>query len=470
MMKKRDLVIIGGGAGGLVVASVAAQLGLDVVLVEKQQQLGGDCLHYGCVPSKALLKAAHVAQTLRKADTYGFQACTPVTDMAAVRASVHDAINTIQKHDSHERFESLGCEIITGEAVFIDAHTICAGETTISARRFVIATGSSPWVPAIKGLEKVDFMTNEDVFQLEKLPQQLLILGAGPVGVEMAQAFARLGSAVRLVEKDARILPLLDADIAETLTQVLLSEGVEIITGNAVTSVDSIEDGICVNTQDGAQLCGDSLLVAMGRRAVVGGLGLEKAGVEYSERGISVNARMQTTRKHIYACGDVTGLHPFTHVAEQQAGVVIANAIFRIPKRMNYDVLPSVVYTEPECAQVGIAAPAANDAGKLEIARFDMADLDRAVAEHTTEGFAKLVVKNGKLLGAHIIGPRAGDVIHELALAMQAKMKLSAITGMMHAYPSYAQINRRAASQYYRDRLFSSSTRKLVGFLNKWLP
>ena len=469
-MIKRDLVIIGGGAGGLVVASVAAQLGLDVVLIEKEAQLGGDCLHYGCVPSKALLKAAKVAHTLRKAADYGYQFDVPQTDMTAINASVQKAVSTIQVHDSHQRFESFGCEVLTGKAHFIDSSTVKIGERTISAKHFVIATGSSPWIPDIDGLNTVDYITNEDVFKLDKLPESLVILGGGPVGVEMAQAFARLGSRVTIVEQAARLLPRSDTEVSETIMQVFVDEGIEIVNNKTVVAVESSDHQIKAVMQDGSQVCGDKILVAIGRRPVVDSIGLENAGVEYTKQGITVNTRMRTTNRRIYACGDVTGLMPFTHVAEQQAGVIIANLVFKLPKRMDYRVIPSVVYTEPECAQVGVFPVDVLNDKSVKVVRFDMTELDRAVAEHATTGFAKLVVKNGRLIGAHIIGPHAGDVIHELVLAIQHKMKLSKITSLVHAYPSYAQVNRRAASQYFRNKLFSNGTKRFVRLLNRWLP
>jgi pyruvate/2-oxoglutarate dehydrogenase complex dihydrolipoamide dehydrogenase (E3) component len=470
-MKKRDLVVLGGGAGGLVVASVASQLGLDVVLVEKEKQMGGDCLHFGCVPSKALLKVAKVAHTIRNASAYGLSADGPVVEMGAVNAQVQKAISTIQVHDSHERFESMGCEVLTGKAFFLDTDTVQVGEKTITAKRFVIATGSSPFVPDIKGLSNVDYITNENIFQLEKLPEHLIILGAGPVGVEMAQAFIRFGSRVTLVESGERILTKIDAEIAETLMQKLVEEGVQVLVKQTVISVESASAGIkSLTMQDGSIIRGDVLLVAVGRRPAVDGMGLEKAGVSFSGRGVVVNSRMQTSRRHIYACGDVTGLMPFTHVAEQQAGTVIANLVFRIPKRISYRVIPSVVYTDPECAQVGVTESDVKDDSGVEVVRFNMSELDRAVAENSTTGFAKLIVKKGRLVGAHIIGPHAGDVIHELVLAIQDRMKLSKITNMVHAYPSYAQINRRVASQYFTGKLFNDKTRKLVRILNRWLP
>lgn len=468
-MNERDLIVIGGGAGGLVVASVAAQLDLDVVLVEKEPQLGGDCLHYGCVPSKALLKAAHIARSLHNSADYGYKIDKPDTDMAAINASVQKAVSTIQIHDSHERFESLGCEVLTGEAQFIDSSTVKVGSRTFSAKKFVIATGSSPWIPDIKGLDAVEYITNEEVFKLEKLPMHMVILGGGPVGVEMAQAFARFGSQVTLVEMAERILPRSEPEISRVLMQVFADEGIELLVNKTITAVESNNTEIKIIMHDGSTVSGDKLLVAIGRRPVINTMGLEKAGVEHSPRGITVDNRMRTTNRRIYACGDVTGLMPFTHVAEQQAGVIIANLIFKLPKRMDYRVVPSVVYTEPECAQVGMSMADLQDDKNIEIVRFEMSELDRAIADHATAGFAMLIVKKGRLIGAHIIGPHAGDVIHELVLAIQENMKLSKITALVHAYPSYAQVNRRVASQYFRDKLFNNRTKWLVRFLNRWL-
>jgi pyruvate/2-oxoglutarate dehydrogenase complex dihydrolipoamide dehydrogenase (E3) component len=468
-MQKYDIAVIGGGAGGLVVASVAAQLGLNVVLVEKEQQLGGDCLHYGCVPSKALLRASRVAHIVRQASGYGIDTGDAEVDMQQVNHFIHDAVTTIQHHDSHERFRELGCDIFTGDASFVSANSIQVDNVTLSAKRFVIATGSSAWIPEIEGMQSVGYLTNEDMFSLEGLPESLLILGAGPVGVEMAQAYARLGSHVTLIEQAERILPRFDQDISHALKQQFTLEEINIVHGT-VTRVLQEGDVRKVVLDDGRKFSGDQMLVAIGRRPVVNTLGLDQAGVDFSENGIKVNSRMQTTRRHIYACGDVTGLMPFTHVAEQQAGVIIANALFRIPKHMDYRVIPAVVYTEPECAQVGMTIQQAEQDSSTRVIQFDMQQLDRAIADHSTRGFLKLVVRKGRLAGAHAIGSHAGEFIHELALAIQENMKLSKITTLVHAYPSYSQINRRAASQYYRDSLFSASTKKLVQLLSRWLP
>ena len=468
-MHRYDIAVIGGGAGGLVVASVAAQLGLKVALVEKEQQLGGDCLHYGCVPSKSLLRCAHVAHMARHAGDYGIDAGNTSTDMQRVNAYINNAVQIIQRHDSHERFREIGCDIYTGCAHFVSAHGIRVDDIELHAKRFVITTGSSAWIPDLEGIQSICYLTNEDMFSLEKLPEHLLILGAGPVGVEMAQAYARLGSRVTLIEREQRILPGFDRDISQLLKRQLLADGVDIMHG-VVVRVQQQGDVRTAVLDDGREPGGDQLLVAVGRRPAVEGLGLEQAGVEFSEVGIKVNSRMQTSSRHIYACGDVTGLMPFTHVAEQQAGVVIANAVFRIPKRMHYRVIPAVVYTEPECAQVGMSLEQVERHASASVIQFDMQHLDRAVADNTTLGMLKLVVRKGRLAGAHATGHHAGEIIHELALAIQENMKLSKITTLVHAYPSYSQLNRRTASQYYRDSLFSPFAKMLAKRLSRWLP
>lgn len=468
-MQTYDIAVIGGGAGGLVVASVAAQLDLRVALVEKAEQLGGDCLHYGCVPSKSLLRAAHVASIAARAGEFGIDAMVSATDMQRVNASVKRAIDRIQQHDSHQRFRELGCDIYTGIARFENPQQLQVGSQALRAKRFVIATGSTALVPPIDGLEDAAYLTNEDMFSLPALPGQLLILGAGPVGVEMAQAYARLGSAVTLIELAERILPQFDHDVSHGLQQQLLADGVNVVHGKALR-VRQQQDARLIELEDGRRFSGDHLLVAVGRRPQVTDLALEQAGVEYSAAGIRVNARMQTSKRHIYACGDVTGAMPLTHVAEQQAGVIIANALFRIPKRMDYRVIPAVVYTEPECAQVGTSPEQARQDASLRVVQFDMRQLDRAITDHTAQGMLKLVARKGRLVGAHAFGHHAGEIIHELALAIQENMKLSAITTLVHAYPSYSQLNRRAASQYYRDSLFSPFSRSLVKLLSRWLP
>ena len=472
MTKVRDLVVIGGGAGGLVVASVAAQLGLEVTLINKEEAMGGDCLHYGCVPSKALLKSASVAHTIRQANRWGLNSVEPEIDMLAVNQAIKKAIDTIQVHDSRERFEALGCEVLTGEAHFTKPTQVEVGGRKIDAKRFVIATGSYAWIPPIKGLQQVSFLTNEDMFSLPTLPESLIILGGGPIGVEMAQAYARLGTKVTVVELAPRLLFRMDAGSSEILADVLKEEGVSIVLNNEVIEVaehdDSGQGSIKqVTLKDGSTLRAESLLVAIGRRPVVDSLNLEQADVAFDVGGIKVDRKMRTSNKKIYACGDVTGEMPLTHVAELQAGVVIANLIFKMPKKISYDVIPAVVYTDPEVAQVGISVEQCDELKEGEVHQFEISELDRAVTDNNKAGVAKILTDRGRIVGAHIIAPHAGEMIHELALAVQEKMKISKITSLVHAYPSYSQLNKRLAGQYYKDRLFSPFTRKMVGLLNR---
>ncbi|VAW50103.1 Mercuric ion reductase [hydrothermal vent metagenome] len=468
MTKIRDLVVIGGGAGGLVVASVAAQLGLDVVLINKEEAMGGDCLHYGCVPSKALLKSASVAHVMREANRWGIKSVAPDVEMQTVNQAIKKAIDTIQVHDSRERFEELGCEVIAGEARFISPSQIETAGKKISAKRFVVATGSYAWIPPIKGLQQVSFLTNEDMFSLPKLPKSLIILGGGPIGVEMAQAYSRLGSKVIIVELTPRLLFRMDETSSKILSDVLTEEGVSLVLNNEVIEVAEQDGSKQVMLKNGDTLQAEALLVAVGRRPVVETLDLEKANIDFDLSGIKVNRKMQTNNKKIYACGDVTGEIPLTHVAELQAGTVIANMIFKMPKKISYDVIPAVVYTEPEVAQVGISVEQCKTLSKGEIYQFNIDQLDRAVTDNNKKGVAKILTDKGRIVGAHIIAPHAGEMIHELALAIQEKMKVSKITSLVHAYPSYSQLNKRLAGQYYKERLFSPFTKKIVALFNRF--
>ncbi len=468
MTNKRDLVVIGGGAGGLVVASVAAQLGLDVVLINKDEAMGGDCLHYGCVPSKALLKSASVAHLMSNADRWGIEPAKSQVDIKKVNLAIKKAIDTIQVHDSRERFESLGCEVVTGEAHFSSPSQVEVNGKKIDAKRVVVATGSSVFIPPIKGLAQTGYLTNEDMFSLPTLPKSMIVLGGGPVGVEMAQAYSRLGSEVMIVEMASRLISRMEAEASKILADVLSSEGISVYLNTEVVEVFEQGDMKQVKLNDGTVLQADALLLAIGRRPVVDSLQLEKADVRFDATGIKVNRKMQTTNKRIFACGDVTGEMPLTHVAELQAGIVIANMIFKLPKKINYDVIPSVVYTEPEVAQVGVGIEQCKQLKHGEIYQFEVSQLDRAVTDNSKVGVAKILTDKGRIIGASIIAPHAGELIHELALAIQEKMKVSKITSLVHAYPSYSQLNKRLAGQYYSERLFSPLTKKIVTFLNKF--
>lgn len=470
-MKRRDLVILGGGAGGLVVASVAAQLGLKVTLVEKADKLGGDCLHYGCVPSKTLIHAARVASLMRRGPEFGLPACEVDVDLGKIADHVQSVIERIQEHDDPERFRSYGCEVVFGAASFIDSHRVQVNDEVIHGRRFVIATGSQPFIPPIEGLEKAGYLTNEDLFSLRDLPARLVVLGGGPVGLEMAQAFARLGSRVTVVERLPHLLPQEDPEVADALQAQLESEGMVILSTTTVERVSREGNTTQVGCSDGRVIETDALLVAVGRRPVVEDLGLDAAGVAHSAKGIPVDRRQRTSQKHIYACGDVCGPYPLTHMAEYQAGIVISNAIFRVPKKTDYRVVPWVTYTDPELARVGMTEQQARDKGiEPEVLRFPFREIDRAITDRETSGLARLVVHKGKILGASILGPHAGELIHEIVLAMKTGAGIGDISATIHAYPTLAQVNRRVVNTFYGKKLFSPGTRRLVKWINRLIP
>jgi len=470
-MNKRDLVIVGGGAGGLVVASVAAQLGLNVTLIEKEEKMGGDCLHYGCVPSKTLIQAGKVASLMRRGEEFGLPSFEPEIDMAKINAHVQSVIDHIQPHDDPERFRDYGCEVLFGTAEFTDPHTVKVNGQNISSKRFVIATGSRPFVPPIEGLKETGFLTNIEVFSLQKLPKHLVVLGGGPIGLEMAQAFSRLGSQVTVVERLPHLLPQEDPEVADALKEKLAADGITILTDTSAERVAGDDNKRTVYCSDNIKLECDQILVAVGRLPNVDDLGLGRANIEYSARGIVVDRRQRTSQKHIYAVGDICGPYPFTHMAEYQAGIVISNAIFRFPKKTDYRVVPWVTYTDPELARVGLTEQQAIEKGITPtVLRFDFKDIDRALAEVETAGFTKLITYKGKILGATILGPHAGELIHEIVLAMQTGTKVSEISATIHAYPTLAQIHRRTVNSLYAPKLFSSRTRTVVKWINRLLP
>ena len=470
-MAVRDLVVIGGGAGGLVVASVAAQLGLSVTLIEKAPVLGGECLHYGCVPSKALIAASKLASAMRSAGDFGLQPFDGEVDLAKVNDHVKRVIARIQVHDDPERFRGYGCEVLFGHCEFVGDREIQFEGRSIRARRFLIATGSSPRVPEIEGIDTVNFDTNETIFSVRQLPKRLVVLGAGAVGVELAQAFSSLGSKVVIIEQSERILPLEDAEMANELAAHLESRGIEILVSRRVKRLTPGDSGISVECDDGVVVEADRLLVATGRKPNVEGLGLEHAGVRVSPTGIKVDRRQRTTNSRIYACGDVCGPYQFTHAAEYQAGIVISNAIFRVPKKASYDVLPRVIFTDPEFAHVGHTEGEAESRGiKFDVLRYSFSNVDRAMTDLNGTGSIKLLVSKSKLVGATIFGMHAGELIHELALAMKTGIGIGEITGTIHAYPTVSQVHRRVINTWYGKRLFSSGSKRFVRWINRILP
>lgn len=468
-----DICVIGAGSAGLSVAAGAAQLGVKTVLIERGE-MGGDCLNVGCVPSKALIAAGRTAQEMREAGKFGISAVEPEIDFGATLDHVADVISTIAPVDSQERFEGLGVTVIREHARFADLATVVAGPWRIRARRFVIATGSLPAVPPIPGLADVPYLTNESLFADRPRPEHLLIIGGGPIGVEMAQAHRRLGSRVTVLEMD-RILSRDDPDLASVVAKKLTEEGVVLREGAAVAGVESGADGsISVRLSVGGveeTVTGDQILVATGRRAVTDGLDLEKAGVDVGKAGITVDKGLRTSNRKIYAIGDVSGDLQFTHMAGYHASLVIRNALFRLPITVNRLHIPRVTYTDPELASVGLDEQEARKAhgDDVTIAQSAFEHNDRAIAERATEGQIKIVVgKRGKILGASIVGRHAGELIQPWVLAMSKGLKMGTMASVVAPYPSLGEISKRAAGAYFSPKLFSDRTRSIVRLLTKF--
>lgn len=465
MIEKFDLCILGAGSGGLSVAAGAAQLGLSVALLEPHE-MGGDCLNSGCVPSKALLAAGKAAHAGDHAKQFGVHYAAPMIDFGAVKDHVAGVIATIAPVDSQERFEGLGCTVIREAGRFVDRKTVAAGARRIRARRFVIATGSRAGVPPIPGLIDAPYFTNETIFGLRDRPQHLIIIGGGAIGCEMAQAHRRLGCAVTIVDVGP-ILPRDDADLVDIVRHALMEEGIVLREKVAIDRIDQVDGQIMLSLGDGTSVTGSHLLVAAGRTPTVDGLGLDEAGVSYSKKGIVVDPRRRTTNKRIFAIGDCREGPQFTHTAGYEAGIVIQNALFHVPAKASYAALPWVTFTDPELAQVGLTEAAARaahgDAVRVLHWRFD--ENDRAQAEKRTEGMAKVILVKGKVAGASIVGPNAGELIQTWTLAITAKLGLRQITGIIAPYPTYAEINKRLASSAFTASLFSDRTRKIVRFL-----
>jgi len=457
-----DIVVIGGGAGGLVVAAGGAALGAKVALVEKHR-LGGDCLWSGCVPSKTLLKSARIAHQMRHADRWGIEAAVPRVQLATVMERVASVIANIAPQDSPERFRSLGVDVIFGDGRFTSPDAFEVNGRRVTAKHFVIATGSRPSVPAIPGLPSTPYLTNETVFALREDVRHLLVVGSGPVGVELAQAFRRLGSDVDVIDAAKDVLSREDRDVATVVQDRLVAEKVRFHLGAHVVSIAGRTGDVRVTiTTDGAPatLAGTHLLMAAGRTVHVDGLGLEAAGV-CTEHGRIVHQDLVTSNPRIFVIGDAAGGAQFTHLAEHHAGIVLRRAVFRMGWAKPSTVVPWATYTDPEIARVGISESEARHHGIAHrVHRFALDEIDRARAESEAEGFAKLVAApNGKLLGAAIVAPHAGELIAECALAMNRGLKVADLSSTIHAYPTFAMMTRRAADQRLKDGLTPSSKR-----------
>ena len=466
-----DLGVIGGGAAGLTAASGAAQLGSKVLLIEREPRLGGDCLHYGCVPSKTLIKTASVYHQMKDAQRFGLPPLLiPPVDFKAVRERILSVIARIQEHDSEERFCGLGVQVEFGPASFVDEHQVEVDSKAFSADKWLIATGSSPAAPALPGLAGAGYLTNREIFYLERLPESLLVLGGGPIACELAQAFARLGSRVSLVQRSSQLLGKEDSDLADLARASLEADGVRIFTGTELLRVrpDGGRKGVAFRDSGGREVSleAEEILAALGRRPNLEGLGLEAAGVEFTPKGIKVDQRLRSSQKHIFAAGDVTGSHQFTHAAGYEGGVVLANAVFRLPKKADYTWLPRCTYTDPELAVIGLNETAAKKAGiEYELWVEDFAANDRSLAEGREEGRIKLLL-DGKenVLGVQIAGLHAGELIAEWVAALNGKVKLSTLAGAVHPYPTLAEINKRAAGGVMAPKLFSDTVKKGLKF------
>lgn len=464
-----DICVIGAGAAGLSIAASAAQMGARTVLIEADR-MGGDCLNSGCVPSKSLLAAAKAAKAVRGAGRFGIEGGEPRVDFFAVNAHVRGVVNSIAPHDSVERFIGLGCTVIEARARFIDDRTVEADGKRVRARRFVIATGSRPAIPPIPGLERVAYFTNETIFDNTVRPDHLLVIGAGPIGCEMAQAHRRLGARATLLDIGP-MLPRDDPEAAAVVRAALEAEGIEILEGVEIGRIDKSDDGVAVVLRRGhgeKRIDGSHLLIATGREPNLENLGLDAAGVRFSSQGVEVDSRLRTANKRIFAAGDVTGGRRFTHMASYHAGIVIRNALFRLPSKSEPRAFPWVTYSDPELAQVGLTEMQARESegDGLRILRADFKDNDRARAEGDTQGFLKaMVTRRGDILGATIVGHNAGELIAPWTLAMSQGLRIGALASLIAPYPTFGEITKRAAMSHYSPTLFSSGVQKLVRLL-----
>jgi len=466
-----DIGVIGGGAAGLTVTSGSAQLGAKTLLIEKEKELGGDCLHFGCVPSKTLIKTAHVYHMMKNAGKYGLpQVDAPPVDFKTVSDRIKSVIGVIQKHDSKERFCNLGARVEFGEPIFADEHSVRLNGKTVSAKSWVIATGSSPFVPPIDGLDTIDYITNKEIFYLNRLPRSMIIFGGGPIGSEMGQAFNRLGTKVYIVDRGDQILGKEDKDMADTVKQVMESEGVVFHLNSSIEAVKHLgnENEVIFKDSEGrtARLSAETILVAVGRTPNTHGLGLERIGVRVNRTGIEVDQRLRTSHRHIYAAGDVNGGFLFTHAAGYEGGIVVSNAVFRLPRKADYTYLPWCTYTDPELASIGMNEKSARAAGinySVWVEAFE--NNDRSLAEGEKIGKIKMLLdEREKPIGVQIAGPHAGDLVSEWVAVLNGKVKLSTLAAAVHPYPTIGEINKKIAGTFFTPKIFSDRIKKGLKF------
>jgi pyruvate/2-oxoglutarate dehydrogenase complex dihydrolipoamide dehydrogenase (E3) component len=467
-----DIIIIGGGAGGLVVASGAAQFGARVALIEKEPGLGGDCLYYGCVPTKTLVHSTRVFSLIRRSEEFGLGRMVLSGErFAGAMERMRRMVARVGEHDDPKRFEAMGIQLFFGEGRFVDPNTFEVAGRRITGRRFVLATGARPNVPSIPGLAEAGFLTNITALELKQRPKTMVIIGGGPVGVEFAQIFNRLGIQITIFEKADRLLPNEDQEVSETLEAIFRKEGIDFLTGVSLQGIrrEGNQKILHVEGKEGGRrVAAEEILVAVGRAPNVEGLELEAAGVAYDRRGVKVDATLRTTARHIWACGDLVGPYQFTHMAEYQGGIVVSNALFPFVRRkVDYRVVPWVTFTDPEVARVGLTeAEAREKVGPVHVYRFPFKQVDRAIIEGEETGFIKLIAdRRLRIVGAHLIGPNAGDLLHEYVLAMKANLKITLLSTTIHVYPTLSQGVKKAADQYYREKLFTGWFPKLARWL-----
>lgn len=464
---KADLAIIGAGAAGLVTASGAAQLGRKVVLFEAGE-MGGDCLNYGCVPSKAILTAAHKVHTIREASKHGIHVGEPSVDFARVRETIQQAITTIEPNDSQERFEGFGVRVVREYARFVSEDTVASDSVEVKAKRIVVATGTRAFIPPVEGLADAPYLTNETIWSLETLPDHLIVMGGGPIGMELGQAFRRLGSKVTVIEA-GEPLSRFESEHAALVTDQLMADGVILHTGKSAARVQTGDAGITVELSDGDVVSGSHLLVATGRKPVLDGLDLDVAGVETDARGIVCDDRLRTSNKRVLAAGDIAGKGGLTHLAGWHGSVIVRNLYYGLSTGQSSQPIPAAVYTDPPIAQIGLTEAQAREThgDKVKVASWGFDDNDRAIAEGDVRGGVKLVLgKGGKVLGAHAAGARADDLIQIVSSVMAKGGTVRDLTSPVAPYPTRGEIFKRAAGSYYEPVVFGSMAKLLARILS----
>lgn len=473
-MDRYDLITIGGGSAGLTIASGAASFGARVALIEKDK-MGGDCLNYGCVPTKALIRSAFVAQTVRQSKKYGIKTNGVEVDFPAVVARMRQVIAKMAEQDSPDRFRRMGVDVLLGDAEFQSANEMRIGDQAISSKKIVIASGSRAAVPAIAGLSEAGFITNVEALKLETLPKSFAILGGGPIGLEFAQVFARLGSTVTVIEMSPQLLPREDTEAVAVVQRALVTEGIRFMLGSTVVQVKKREHGkVVVAESDGEKVeveC-EEIFVATGRRPNVEIPSLQYIGVEVAKTGIVVDSYLRTSVPHIFAAGDVNGGLQFTHVAGYEGKVVVRNTLFPIKQRVDYRVVPWTIYTDPEIAHVGLTEQEArNQHGQVHVYTIPFHDVDRAVIDGRGEGFIKVIAdKKGQILGAHIVGEHAGELIQELVFAMHHRVPIGKVSDVIHAYPTRLEGVRKVADAYWKERLFRGGMASILRTISRFTP